>query len=595
MSHPELQSDSPARTVEEVRRPLPARSPRVPDTAGPWGWLDEPLRRIGELGLSCAVFDAEGRMVSRPCGGGPIAALLLPADPVGPCGPVADALGVVRGDGTAGGRDCLPGSVCLLVPIQRRRRRLGVVALCCLCRDLPDDEELARFCQRRGVDRELLLRLVRQQACFDRDQLPVVRSMVAMLVEQALEHHVAREELGALSQNLTNTYEELSLVYHIAAGMTVTEKPGDYLRGIIAELVEVIDVESVAVRYFRPDQPLISEHLSVGAELTSPTVEQAMWDDLLRRFEAKPEEIVNNQAGREAPPRPGAPPAGRNPATRHGPRGPGGVRQLAAVPMVRNGRLVGALLALNKHRGEFDSVDLKLMRSIADEAAVFLENAFLYEDLQQLLMGMLRALTSSIDAKDPYTCGHSERVALIARRIAEAAGLDEYAVGRVYVSGLLHDIGKIGVPESVLTKPGRLTKAEFAVMKKHPEIGARILSGIKQVEDLVPGVLYHHERMDGKGYPEGLHAGQIPLFGRIVGLADCFDAMTSNRTYRRALPLEVTLAEIRRFAGTQFDPRIVEAFFRIDPVELIRQTRSIDPLDPLGSVVRQSGPLLNHA
>jgi HD-GYP domain-containing protein (c-di-GMP phosphodiesterase class II) len=259
--------------------------------------------------------------------------------------------------------------------------------------------------------------------------------------------------------------------------------------------------------------------------------------------------------------------------------------------MVHNGKLLGAMLAMNKQHGDFSMIDVKLMRSISDEAGVFLENSFLYEDLEQLLVGMLRALTSAIDAKDPYTCGHSERVAAISAEIARSVGLDDRTVGRVYLSGLLHDVGKIGVPEAVLTKPGRLTKAEFAVMKKHPEIGGRIIGGIKQVEDLLPGVLYHHERMDGRGYPEGLTRKEIPLFGRIIGLADSFDAMTSNRTYRRALPLEVTLAEIRRYAGTQFDPEMVEAFFRLNPASLIRETRQVDPLDPLANVVRQSGQM----
>jgi HD-GYP domain-containing protein (c-di-GMP phosphodiesterase class II) len=230
---------------------------------------------------------------------------------------------------------------------------------------------------------------------------------------------------------------------------------------------------------------------------------------------------------------------------------------------------------------------------VADEAAVFTENAFLYEDLQQLLIGMLRALTSSVDAKDPYTCGHSERVALIASRIAAESGLDAYTVGRIYLAGLLHDIGKIGVPEAVLTKPGRLTADEFGQMRKHPEIGAHILSGIKQVEDLIAGVLFHHERMDGRGYPQKLAGPAVPLFGRIVGLADCFDAMTSDRTYRRALPLEATLAEIRRCAGTQFDPRIVEAFLRLDPAELLRQSRSGDTIDSLNSLVRQVRPAVS--
>ena len=131
------------------------------------------------------------------------------------------------------------------------------------------------------------------------------------------------------------------------------------------------------------------------------------------------------------------------------------------------------------------------------------------------------------------------------------------------MAGLLHDVGKIGVPEAVLQKAGKLSDEEFGQIKKHPEIGARILRDIKQVEDIIPGVLHHHERYDGRGYPAGLAGENIPLFGRIICLADCFDAMTSSRTYRKALPLEVALSEIRNNAGTQFDPVLTEHFLRI--------------------------------
>src|SRR5207302_5656747 len=193
--------------------------------------------------------------------------------------------------------------------------------------------------------------------------------------------------------------------------------------------------------------------------------------------------------------------------------------------------------------------------------------AMLFEDVRDLMMGVLHSLTSAVDAKDPYTCGHSERVAVLSRRLAREMALPAQLVERIYMAGILHDVGKIGVPESVLHKTGKLTVEEFDQMKKHPQIGARILADIKQVQDLIPGVLYHHERYDGKGYPTGLSGENIPLMGRLICVADCFDAMTSNRTYRRALPLEVAMIEVHRCAGTQFDPAMAEAFLRIRPEE----------------------------
>jgi putative nucleotidyltransferase with HDIG domain len=236
---------------------------------------------------------------------------------------------------------------------------------------------------------------------------------------------------------------------------------------------------------------------------------------------------------------------------------------LLAVPMQRRDQMFGCLFAIDKLKGEFDTVDSKLLNSIANESSIYLENSILYEDVRSLMMGLMHSLVSAVDAKDAYTCGHSERVALLSRLLAKEAKLGDHFVDRVYMSGLLHDVGKIGVPEAVLQKTGRLTPEEFDQIKKHPDIGARILRDIKQIEDVIPGVLHHHERYDGKGYPAGLSGENIPLMGRVICLADCFDAMTSSRTYRKALPLEVALAEIRRCSGTQFDPALADVFVSV--------------------------------
>jgi HD-GYP domain-containing protein (c-di-GMP phosphodiesterase class II) len=192
----------------------------------------------------------------------------------------------------------------------------------------------------------------------------------------------------------------------------------------------------------------------------------------------------------------------------------------------------------------------------------------LFTDLKELFIGSLRALTSSIDAKDPYTRGHSERVALMSRWIAEQlakrGSLDDEQVHRVYLAGLLHDIGKIGIDETVLRKAGKLDDDEWQCIRRHPSIGASILRGIKQMRDIVPGVLHHHERIDGKGYPDGLKGNEIPLTARIVGLADSFDAMTSRRTYRDAMSVDAALAEIRKGLGTQFDETVGRVFLSRD-------------------------------
>jgi len=231
------------------------------------------------------------------------------------------------------------------------------------------------------------------------------------------------------------------------------------------------------------------------------------------------------------------------------------------------------MVAINRvGKQDFDSTDVKLFNSVASGCAVFIENGRLFKDLKELFIGSLKALTSSIDAKDKYTHGHSERVAFISRWIAERLSgqepLEEEKIHEIYLAGLLHDIGKIGIDETVLRKEGKLTEEEYSRIKVHPSIGAGILREIKQMRDIVPGVLCHHERVDGKGYPNGLVGDQIPLTGKIVGLADCFDAMTSKRTYRDAMTVEQAVAEIEKGLGTQFDEKIGRIFLDGDVYQL---------------------------
>jgi HD-GYP domain-containing protein (c-di-GMP phosphodiesterase class II) len=242
---------------------------------------------------------------------------------------------------------------------------------------------------------------------------------------------------------------------------------------------------------------------------------------------------------------------------------------LLVHPFLVNGKHAGAIVAADKfgHDTEISSADMKLLEAAGEHLSILLENAGLYENQHAMFIGTLRALVESIDAKDPYTSGHSERVAHLARQLASAAGHDDEVAERVWICGLVHDVGKIGVPEAVLCKPGRLTDGEFDLIRAHPEIGYRILKDIPQMSDVLPGVLSHHERWDGRGYPNGIAGEDLPLFGRLIGLADSFDAMSSTRTYRSAMPREKVLAEIINCAGTQFDPELAPIFAALDLTE----------------------------
>jgi len=192
-------------------------------------------------------------------------------------------------------------------------------------------------------------------------------------------------------------------------------------------------------------------------------------------------------------------------------------------------------------------------------------------ELERMLVATVGALANAIEARDPYTRGHTDRVARITIAFCDRLGWEREKLSIARMGALLHDIGKIGVPDAILRKPGRLTADEYELMKEHTVIGAQILQGIHALEPAIPFVLSHHERWDGKGYPEGLSGKNIPIEGRILAIVDAFDAMTSARVYRAPMSMDAAVAEIRRCAGTQFDPGLVPAFVRLYEDGLIHQ------------------------
>ena len=186
-------------------------------------------------------------------------------------------------------------------------------------------------------------------------------------------------------------------------------------------------------------------------------------------------------------------------------------------------------------------------------------------ELRKGYIETIRALAEAVDAKDAYTRGHSERVAVYASRIARELNLEKEMIERVYFSGLLHDVGKIGIPDAIITKPARLTEDEYREIQRHPEIGAKILEPVEMLKNIAPCVRHHHEWYDGstRGYPDRLRGEQIPLPSRIILVADTVEAMTSDRPYRKVLPMTVVIDELRKFSGRQFDPKVVDAFMRL--------------------------------
>jgi response regulator RpfG family c-di-GMP phosphodiesterase len=246
-----------------------------------------------------------------------------------------------------------------------------------------------------------------------------------------------------------------------------------------------------------------------------------------------------------------------------------------SIPLKVQDRVIGMLNAYSYTRGnKFSEGQRKMLSVLASRAAVSIENARLYEDLVTKNRDLVQANLSlaenfratiigfahALEESDKYTRGHSDRVSFYASLTARGLTLPEPEVERVIQAGLMHDIGKIGIRYEKLNKPGKLTPEEVAMFRTHPAKGKRILEPIPSMAELIPGAWCHHENWDGSGYPRGLMNDNIPLLGRIVAIADTYDAMTSDRAYRKALPHDVTIAELERCAGAQFDPSLVEVF-----------------------------------
>lgn len=363
----------------------------------------------------------------------------------------------------------------------------------------------------------------------------------------------AEHETESLSDHLASTYEEISLLHRLAQNLRLSRSDEDLGRMALEGMQEVVSARGLALQLLplrHADQAtastarngevlLVSGKCPLAADEFSALIAHLDITSLHHPLVINPP--ITERSDWPFPQ----------------------VRQLILAPMSEGENLFGWLAALNHLAdGEFGTVEASLLGSVAAILGIHSGNIELYRQQSELLAGIVRALTSAIDAKDPYTCGHSDRVARIAVRLAEELGCGAELRNTIYLAGLLHDIGKIGVEDSVLRKPGGLSKEEYEHIKQHVEIGHRILSDLSKLEGVLPAVLHHHESWDGTGYPRNLEFEQIPFPARVVAVADAFDAMSSDRPYRSRMPADEVDAIFRAGAGRQWDPDVIAAFFR---------------------------------
>ena len=376
--------------------------------------------------------------------------------------------------------------------------------------------------------------------------------------------HDQAEAIEGFAGQVTQDFEELTWLRGLSGRLNYCDASNsldEVVRGVIPELRQIVAARSLAFVVAAPTP-----------SITACDGDAATMHRLWQRFISVAEEHGVDQSAPLVQNAPNGDAAGLlNEKT---------IRSYVIVAVAHENLKIGWLIALNRQprselgdqliyngdafsEHEFGTVEASLLCSAATMIATHAHNATLFREKEELLVGVIRALINAIDAKDAYTCGHSDRVALIAKRLAQALRLDAMRCERIYMAGLLHDIGKIGVPDEVLLKPGKLTDDEFALIKNHPTIGHSIMKHVVQLQYVLPGVLHHHEAINGRGYPFGLKGDEIPLEARILAVADAYDAMTSSRPYRAAMPLEKAAKILREGAGSQWDADVIDALFAV--------------------------------
>jgi HD-GYP domain-containing protein (c-di-GMP phosphodiesterase class II) len=373
---------------------------------------------------------------------------------------------------------------------------------------------------------------------------PLVQRLLKLAASQivsAVGNDHADFELESLAEELDAVYEELSLLHDVARQLRISLDPIELAQLCLNRLHRSLGAEGCAVLLYDRDREV---RFSVSGSL--PLDSQTL-PELLAQYPdhdwSRP--LVRNHFQETA-------------SSHLFPD----LKNFVVATVLDGPEPLGWIVAANSlDQPEFGSVEASLLSSIALILGTHVRNTLLFLEQEELLVSFVSSLVSSLDAKDSYTRGHSERVALIARRLSREVGLSVREQESIHLTSLLHDIGKIGVSDAVLQKAGDLSRRESEELQRHPAIGAEILSGLKNLQHIIPGVRHHHESFDGLGYPDGLAGEGIPLSARIVAVADAYDAMRSDRPYRGGLPLDQVENILADGSDRQWDPELVRAYF----------------------------------
>jgi len=404
------------------------------------------------------------------------------------------------------------------------------------------------FSQKRGVE------------CEKMDKEEILQAKIKEL----------EEELDEMTEELSLAYEELALVYDVSQTIGTMLNVNRLAIEVLHKSMNLLEAKYGYLMLFDEEDFKLKIKAAIGFN-----------PEKLEKFrsEFKPEEGISGQVIRKGE----YIIQGDIQSSKDIHEHILGINNILCVPMKYKDEPIGIITLGDKHSGKpFFAPDAKLLSALATLVATTIQNARLFSQIQDLFITTVTSLSSAIDEKDAYTHGHSKRVTELALDIAEALKMTERDKNILELTARLHDLGKIGISENILSKPGKLNDEEWKIMKSHPlkaikilqpasdeVIGtlaavreARLIVPKEDMKEIIPGIRHHHERYDGKGYPDGLQGENIPLIARIIAVADAFDAMTSKRAYRDAMSEEEALEELRKNAGYQHDPNIVEIFLQ---------------------------------